>query len=435
VVHEIENDTFEENPPLFKEYIAATPEVKVLMDNQFKNVKTNARLLSKGMWYEWRMKLLDGLKEGLDNNSNGMSADREVLQRQQELLDSVLPTLLQRHAQLEAENAELESVEQELANCDQEELSETRQRLISLEADVEAKRRLLQELNDQIQEKDKGIEMATAKKLAYQEDIKEAEKIREECRGWSASEVAALKCEDSNHSIYGKILIYSTAKVDSLEQEYGWTITGVSGTTTSMTYRGEIELVFDASSFKSRKQGLRTQDSRVDLWYIAANRELNPQPLTPEKDFFLQNIRDHIRGLPQAETYIKDLLNSVSEAWKRASAAVNDIRCLKLNYPSETTKTSDSSIVVRSSLLLVPLATKVELSFELSTYSTESGIDVHIAPAARVIYGERFNEPKMVEYLVSRIGTSINAEDAHGSGTWGGVATELAEKLLARGKK
>src|ERR1700691_1403675 len=113
----------------------------------------------------------------------------------------------------------------------------------------------------------------------------------------------------------------TTARVDAIEKEHGWTITGVSGTTTSMTYRKEIELVFDASSFlstKSNAAGKRPQNSRIDLWYIGANRELNPCPLTREKEFFLQSIRDYIRGLPQAQTPVKDLLAAVSVSWNKA---------------------------------------------------------------------------------------------------------------------
>ena len=80
IVKEIETDTFEENPPLFREYMSAAPDVKALMDNQFKNVKTHARLLSKAMWYEWRMKLQDGLEAGLLRISEGLDADEQLLQ-------------------------------------------------------------------------------------------------------------------------------------------------------------------------------------------------------------------------------------------------------------------------------------------------------------------------------------------------------------------
>jgi len=193
IVREIETETFEENPPLFREYMSATPDVRVLMDNQFKNVKTHARLLSKGMWYEWRMKLLDGLKDGLDKISEGMEDDAESLQHQQELLDAVLPQLVKTYEKVAEEEADLQTAAEELASCDQEELSDARQRLVSVDADVEAKRRMIQDLRKQIHEKEMNTKAVSERKKTCLNDIEEAEKVREACRGWSADEGLALK--------------------------------------------------------------------------------------------------------------------------------------------------------------------------------------------------------------------------------------------------
>lgn len=186
-------ETFEENPPLFREYLSATPDVRVLMDNQFKNVKTHARLLSKAMWYEWRMKLLDGLKDGLHNISEGMEADAGILRHQQELLDVTLPALIMQYERMAEEQAELQNAADELANCDQEELSEARQKLASVEADVEAKKRMIQDLREQLEEKEAHMIAAADRKQRCLNDIEEAEKIRELCRGWTADEGLALK--------------------------------------------------------------------------------------------------------------------------------------------------------------------------------------------------------------------------------------------------
>jgi kinetochore protein Spc7/SPC105 len=186
-------ETFEENPPLFREYLSATPDVRVLMDNQFKNVKTHARLLSKAMWYEWRMKLLDGLKDGLNKISEGMEADAGILRHQQELLDTTLPALVKQHERMAEDQADLQSAADELANCDQEELSEARQKLASVEADVEAKKRMIQDLREQLEEKETHIAAAADRKQSCLNDIEEAEKIRELCRGWTADEGLALK--------------------------------------------------------------------------------------------------------------------------------------------------------------------------------------------------------------------------------------------------
>lgn len=225
--------------------------------------------------------------------------------------------------------------------------------------------------------------------------------------------------------------------VDNLEKKYGWTVTGVSGNTLSMTYRKEIELVFDATAFKANKSSRKppiSTNSPIDLWYIAADREQNPLPRTPEKDFFLGNIRDHIRGLPQAETTYKDLLHSVSSSWLKASSVIENAHFLNLGNYTQATKTSDSSIVFRSTLILRPLSTKVMINFDLRIHSSASGFEVEIEPSAKVAYGERFNEPRMKEFLISKIGERVD-EDSFGKKTWGLTIASLEEKLLARGKK
>lgn len=163
------------------------------MDNQLKNVKTHARLLSKGMWYDWRMTLLGTLKEGLFKTAEGMIEDEEILDHQQELLEAVLPELTRRAEQLRREESDLQSAAEEIANCDQDELSEARQRLIRVDADVEAKKHLIADLRRQLEGKESEIEAGIARKQVYLEEIREAEKIREECRGWTSSEISALK--------------------------------------------------------------------------------------------------------------------------------------------------------------------------------------------------------------------------------------------------
>jgi len=165
------------------------------MDNQFKNVKTHARLLSKAMWYEWRMKLLGGLRDGLLKISQGMGSDEEILLHQQELLDAVLPDLIKKYESMVEIQADLQSAAEELANCDQEELNNARQKLVSTEADIKAKRRMIQELQDQLHEKQVNIDAAMERKQRCLSDIEEANYIREACRGWTADEGLALKGE------------------------------------------------------------------------------------------------------------------------------------------------------------------------------------------------------------------------------------------------
>ncbi|KAI0454893.1 hypothetical protein F5B21DRAFT_223574 [Xylaria acuta] len=415
IVREIETETFEENPPLFKEYMTATPEFKTLMDNQFKNVKTHARLLSKAMWYEWRMKLQDGLKEGLEKIFEGMEADEGLLQKQQTLLNSMLPQLVQQFEALTTEREDLEAVAQELADCDPQDLQSARAELTNLDSDIETKRQKIKELRMELAETESNVDTAAQRKRTCVADIEEAEKVREECRGWTSNEINSLK-----------------AKVDELERRHGWTITGLSGTTISMTFQREIELVFDISSFGGK--GRPSSDSRIDLWYIAANRDHDPLPASPEKDFFVQCIRDHVRRMAQVQTKTKihDMLSVVSGAWKKANHVAADIHLLNCTFPTTVARTSDSSIAVRSALLLAPLETKVEIELALHGRHTPGGLQVSITPQARVVYGEHFKIDKVVEYLATRIGTAVGTEETE---SWSDVVVELHERLLARGRK
>ena len=113
--------------------MSAAPRDRTVMDNQFKNMKAHARHLSKGMWYEWRMKLLDGLKEGLVHESQGLDQDERLLQEQEAAIRTVLPSLLEEHTALEQECSTLQTRANELANCDQEELRQARQQILSVD--------------------------------------------------------------------------------------------------------------------------------------------------------------------------------------------------------------------------------------------------------------------------------------------------------------
>lgn len=413
IVREIETETFQENPPLFREYITASPEFKNLMDNQFKNVKTNARLLSKAMWYDWRMKLQDGLREGLIKIADGMTADEQLLEKQQKLLSSVLPAMIKQLDHLTRECENLDAVASELEDCDPQELESARAELSAVEDDIEAKNREIAQLREQFKISEERVGQLVEQKQQYNADIKEAEKIREECRGWSSTEIGALK-----------------AKVDAIEKQHGWAITGVVGTSVSVSYRHEIELVFDTAAFRPGQQ-----NSRIDLWYIAANRERKPVPLTPEKEFCLQCIRDHIRCLAQSKTKVSSMLGLVSRAWDRTNALANQIYQLNLAFPTTAARTSDSSISITSALLLGPLQTKVGVSLRVQSSVGVDGLEFIVSAQAAIIYGEQFNAAKMADFLSNRIGQHVYCPSEKEGETWVNVVADLHARLLARGKK
>lgn len=172
--------------------MSAPPDVKPIIDNQFKNVKTHARLLSKAMWYEWRMKLLDGLKEGLMKVEEDMDEDDRTLIQQEQMLEHVLPRLTAQHEHLGDQVRIAQAQADELASCDQDELKDTRDSLISIEMDLEAKQKLVEDLQTQLREKENILGDVLERKQECGEEIQEAERVCQDCRGWTSAEVSAL---------------------------------------------------------------------------------------------------------------------------------------------------------------------------------------------------------------------------------------------------
>jgi kinetochore protein Spc7/SPC105 len=192
-VRTMEANVMEENPLLFSEYLMAPPDQRIIMDNQFKNLKTNARLEARGEWYTWRGTLLQDLKSGLLATMDGFKRDESKLTNQEQLLDAVLPPLIAKHEKLLSSSQQLQQRHDELNSCDREELEMTREKLMSTNAELEEKRQLLEQLQQELATKEAQIDAIKERKVECVEEIKAAERVREECRGWSTSEVSELK--------------------------------------------------------------------------------------------------------------------------------------------------------------------------------------------------------------------------------------------------
>ena len=192
-VRTMETNVMEDNPLLFSEYLTAPPDQRIIMDNQFKNLKSSARLEARGEWYGWRSSLLQDLKTGLLGTMDGFRRDELNLAIQEKLLDTVLPPLIEKHEELGHEYQQLQQRHEELNSCDREELEQARDQLVTFDAEVEEKRMLVAQLQAELAEKEARVEAVKERKIECLEEIKVAERVREECRGWSTTEVNGLK--------------------------------------------------------------------------------------------------------------------------------------------------------------------------------------------------------------------------------------------------
>lgn len=229
--------------------------------------------------------------------------------------------------------------------------------------------------------------------------------------------------------IIDEIANLDIAKYDEVVKRHGWSLlrsTGEHGL--ALAYLGEIEVIFDCASFAGLKP-----NGTIELFHIS--REENPTPPTPEKLFFLQCIRNHVRGLVQKETRPKDFLDMISAGWKKAKHTAENVRLLNCSFRTTVTRVSDH-LAIKALVLLTPCKTKIEITLNLHGQSTPTGIEVNIVPQARVVYGEQFKVENIVEFLTAKIGTRVLTNEEQGSmKNWGDVVVELEEKLLATGQK
>ncbi|KAJ5641688.1 hypothetical protein N7490_005688 [Penicillium lividum] len=314
VIRSIEAETYTENPPLFREYVDAPPDIRVIMDNQFRNVKTHARLLSKATWYEWRMKLLEGLMQGLHRHVDDMKADDELLSKREELLSRTVPSLVEKNASLEDEANNLKQLVEEMERSDQDELRETREKLSNVDDEIEAKKRELQQLQNEIHEKTVSIEAGTEMRDTYMAEFQEAERVKEECRGWSARDISDLK-----------------ASVHKIERQTGWSITSASTPTESssdpmltMSYRGQLQIKFHPGAFAT-KNSTKTDKSNLPLELTLTKTKA----ISPIASLVLQSLQKHLATVQQSKVAPKHLLRFISTAWDRTLGLENEARMLE----------------------------------------------------------------------------------------------------------
>ncbi|KAF2022014.1 Spc7-domain-containing protein [Aaosphaeria arxii CBS 175.79] len=412
-VRTMEANVMEDNPLLFSEYLTAPPDQRAVMDNQFKNLKTNARLEARGEWYSWRSTLLHDLKNGLLGTMSGLKRDEGVLAKREKLLDSVLPSLEEQHGQLQVECSQLQQRHDELNSCDREELELTREQLQATDSELASKRRVIAELQSELANKEAFIQAAKERKVECVHQIKEAERVREEYRGWSTTEVNGLR-----------------AKVTTLERAHGWSITSASSKAITMAHLNDLELYFQPSAFAT---GADTPNASISLTYIGDTATPHPRPLTTSKRFFLQLLRGHLHSIPQSQTRIRDVLALVKNGWSTALAVAEGARWLEHSYITDEFILSDERMGISSNMLLPTLQTKVRVTFEIGVALTPQGIETQVEPKAELIYGEKYKVKTMCDFLSNFCGDTVKGEKD--MDIWANGVIDLAAKLKATGRK
>lgn len=403
------------------------------MDNQFKQMKTHARLLSKGMWYEWRMKLLDGLKEALNSTAAGMAADDDLLLKHEETFQAVLPLLLEKHTQLEQDCALLQDRAAEFDSSTPEELEEARNRIIEVDEEIAEKKRLIEQYTAEVQNAESATIHAQQEKTECHQAIRDAQRVREELRGWSMSEVNTLKGIPCQPHLCPNTTNNLPAKVDALEIKHGWRITSASGSTLTMTYLNSLQLFFDVTAFAGSNSTTR-QNSSISLSYIGDDAALHRRPtaLSTHSRFFLQFMRAHLQCLIQSSTSIPLLLSFVSTGWNKACALATEVQTLDFTARTICAIRGDEEMAVECMVILPAVSTKVCVEFHIAAAVKNMQMLVKVQPRARVVYGEAYKQDRMTEFVRARVEGNIGVD---GKVQWAEAVKELRGKLVAQGRK
>ncbi|KAF7594777.1 hypothetical protein BBP40_008280 [Aspergillus hancockii] len=419
IIRSIETETYAENPPLFREYMTAPADIRLLMDNQFRNVKTHARLLSKATWYEWRMKLLEGLKDGLNRHVEEMKGDDKLLLKHEALLGDVVPALVEKHSSLEEQATSLQELADEIESCDQDELRSAREKLSSVEEEIALKKKQLEELQTEAQEKTDTIEAGAELKAEYVAQIQEAEKVKEECRGWSAKEISELK--ESVHKV---------------ERQTGWSIISATpsnspaGPLVTMSYRHQLQLSFHPGAFSmpnGNNQPPAPDDKPpIELRYSPhdGTKSIVPAPqLSPIGMLVLKSLQNELPTIRQSEISPKQILRFLAQAWDLVLSLEEETRMLGF---CGVTRLKLSEVEGKPSLRARCMLLEVSAG-KVSSKAQNSGsrrIDVDFAVKARV------QKENAGEVGVMKLETDVIASKVYGFGT--GSNTGMSENDMRR---
>ncbi|KAI5805033.1 Spc7 kinetochore protein-domain-containing protein [Geopyxis carbonaria] len=356
VIKEIESDTLEENPQLFREYATVGPSIRLLMDNQFREIKTHARLQAKSVWYHWRMQLIADLKSCLENNLNGLKQDEKILESSMAKLLPFMPAIKRDWEEAKARLEKIQEIKRRIEADDPDTLAEARARLKDSMEKLEIAKAELAERKAESEKIEEQITAKEAIKGELEASIEEAERVKEMNRGWSEEEVMTWKnrCEE-------------------LEKSSGWMLNRVlPDGRLEMMFMREIKLICDTDGQKA---------SVVEyLFPVGAKPSQRKSLPDVERDFFMAGLQAKLAD----ERDPKRVLKVVSTYWKGALGVVDNIVQLRSHHhtivhvdPQESTM-----LQVKATVLVQELRSKVEVGFIVSQDTLETE-----RTGVRVVYG------------------------------------------------
>ncbi|EWC44664.1 hypothetical protein DRE_06560 [Drechslerella stenobrocha 248] len=359
---QIEKMVLEENPRLFREYVLAPPDVRSVMDLQFKNIKTSSRLEARRDWYTWRQGLQETLKAKTEENLAALKEDERILEKQRQIVDTLQPTLTARHRELEERAETLKARKEDIESCDPKELDEKRETLRASKKKLEEKKKELEEATKAAEQLETEVSAREARKAKCLSAIESAEKVAEANKGYTEEEVMA-----------------SIERVRKLEEKTGWMLKHAeSPFYLDMSYKGAVEVRFNAHDPNDAEH-----PARLAL--------VNASAPSVQQKFFISAIEASCKDI-KFEKY-QDLLAHIAKRWDRAAVLIAEMEQVAGPYPNKTAVDGEE-LVFSADLLVMERKAKVRVGFRVQR-DVLRDVDIR----AEVIYGEAMGGWKLDEFL------------------------------------
>lgn len=195
LLSQIDAETLEDTPLLFREFIEAGPDLKQAMITQFKLIKNYARHQARGVWYDWRVQLTQGLKEALVKRMEAVQHDKLLIERKKKEVDvdEIHQRVSEAHAQMKARLETLRQQTTELEQYDREEILAARRQLESVKQEHKGVQDQAEQVSQKVESVNKELQKLDDQKVKLKEQIKECEKIKSDNRRIDIGEILELE--------------------------------------------------------------------------------------------------------------------------------------------------------------------------------------------------------------------------------------------------
>ncbi|OBA20486.1 Spc7-domain-containing protein [Metschnikowia bicuspidata var. bicuspidata NRRL YB-4993] len=146
------------NPFLFKHYLSSEPHEQLAMRTNYHVVKEYSRQKAKGLWYEWRKKIIQNVLHVYQNSYEALQEERIALESQIGSMDHQIASI---HNQLRALTFDLrrfKEIQADSKGLDRQHVYEMKARMVELNKSLLNHKTLISEKEDSVQALQKEID-------------------------------------------------------------------------------------------------------------------------------------------------------------------------------------------------------------------------------------------------------------------------------------